>query len=736
MRRLCALAVAAICLAALPATAQTVRVKSGEHADFSRLVLYFPDRPQYQLAKVEGGVELRAGRDRSYNVSDVFRLIPRSRIAGLGMVDGALRVDLACDCPVEVVDYAPQILVLDVHDPVETQIAGRPGPWRTGELVRPLDSAEASTPDPDTLPEPLRPSGLLMPRPAALVPGRLAALPRQHQDDVSPKPAPLPAELSARNDQIVAGLAKQISRAAAQGLLEADLSATERLVEKATPKPAEPEEAHEEPAPREAPPIASGAHVSVRTSIDRDLGERFSRAIQEATGNACLPDSTFDVLEWKKTGYDGSDIARYRAALTDEFDRPAPAAVTDFARHLVALSFGAEAAALIGAFPEDVEDRDVLLVMADIVDHGRARKPGPLASQLGCPTAAALWATMALDELPAETEIDTNAVVSAFSALPLHLRRHLGPGLAERFLRAHMPDVARSLREAIARAPGEHGAAFEMLDVKLELEDGHDKAADKRLEALTEDGRSVEALALSVERQVKAGERVAPETIENLGALAHELKGNPMATRLKRAEIGALTVNTTYDQALDELERAAKSHIVAPEDVPAIETDIYRAAAEDGPDAAFLRLAFRADKVLGTDDAARDVRRALAQRLLRHRLAEQARALVIHPDVVPTLEDRLILAEAALYEDRLDIATGYIAGLTEARAEALRARIAAAADRAAVTESEPAVAVAAPAEIAPAVTLEKSRNLLQTSTAARERLRQLLSGAQGKAAEG
>ena len=85
------LLVAMACAAALPAVAQTVRVKSGEHEDFSRLVLYFPERPEYEVVETDGGYELRADGAYSYDVDGVFRLIPRDRIAGLGMVGGALR---------------------------------------------------------------------------------------------------------------------------------------------------------------------------------------------------------------------------------------------------------------------------------------------------------------------------------------------------------------------------------------------------------------------------------------------------------------------------------------------------------------------------------------------------------------------------------------------------------------------------------------------------------------------
>ncbi len=734
MRRLRVLLVVLAGLAAVPAAAQTVRVKSGEHEDFSRLVFYFPERPDYELVETDGGYELRAGADYAYDTSDVFRLIPRDRVAGLGMVDGALRIELACNCPAEVVDYAPRILVLDVRDPQRTDPeaaapAGRPGPWRNAERLRPATAAPRSSV------AIARFDGLAMPRPTPLLPGALAES-AGAGTTATAAAAPEVAVSNPPADAIVGDLLAQIGRAASQGLLEADLSATKRLVEKATPKPVDaPEpEAPKTPVPA---PSATGSHVAIRTSIDRDLGERFGRLVRDATDAACLPNSAFDVLEWKRTGFDGADLAAYRAKLIGEFDAADPAAVRDLARHLIALTFGAEAAAVLRVFPDGVKDRDLLLTLAEIVDHGHAAGPTQLDGQFGCPTAAALWSALAQEEIPPGAEIDTGAIVSTFSALPLHLRRHLGPDLAERFIRAGMTPVALSLRNAIARAPGAHGERFELLEVELETDPD---AADERLQALAETGRSAEALALSIERQSSAGRTVASDTLENAAAMAYELKGTDLAARLKRAEIEALIVNGTYDRALDELRRAVKSGMAEAELERELTADTYLAAARSGPDADFLRLAFRADKVLGVDEAGLEARRALAERLLKHRLGGQARALVSQEQILPTVRDRLILSEAALYDGRADVALGYVMGLHDPRAEALRGRIAVAERRAGLAAAAEAPANAPAAEAAPptarGVTLQNTRTLLQSSTAARARLKALLSGNAVSGAEG
>lgn len=83
------------------AEAAVVTVKSGEHADFSRLVLFLPRGAEWQLEEAERAVtvSLPGPASHRFEVSGVFELIPRDRIAGLLQTDGnRLRVALNCAC--------------------------------------------------------------------------------------------------------------------------------------------------------------------------------------------------------------------------------------------------------------------------------------------------------------------------------------------------------------------------------------------------------------------------------------------------------------------------------------------------------------------------------------------------------------------------------------------------------------------------------------------------------------
>ena len=616
--RLLALAVAL--LSAGAASAQEVRVRSGEHADFSRLVLYLPEPADIRTEPGEGAFEAAFDRDWGFDLGEVFRLIPRDRIAGATAPEpGHLRLDLACDCPVDVERLSDTIYKIDVSEPAEDTMQA---------TVPPAIDETGSDPEPSAVP----PLPAMMPEmPTALLPGGL------RKPFEPPADEPTPRSDSVATPRARETLVGQVARAASQGLVEADITLPESPAEGAAhEEPSEPADeaiAEAEPAQQSAPP-SDDQHVAVRTSIDRDMGLNAHTAIGEVTGGPCLDPSLFDVAAWLPES-PGAGISAKRAGVIGEFDAADPEAVATLARAYIALSFGAEASAVLSGFGVEVPDADVLHAMADIVDGHGTDRPGRLRGQLDCPTSGALWAALALPQLP-EGEIDASHVVMAFSALPVHLRRHLGPDLAERFLDRGDSDTAAALRNAIARAPDGDGAGAELLDVRLDLDAGRDAAADDRLAAIVErtEGRSAEAVTLLIERRLAAGERVDDALVASAASLARELKGTEAAARLTELEIAVRTARREIDLALDLLARASAAETVTQETAAALRGGAYSAAADSLDDARFLILAVGADEALGRTPEEMAARLVVGERLAALGLVDHAREL--HPGIAGT----------------------------------------------------------------------------------------------------
>ena len=98
---------AALAVAGTFAEAESVRVLSGEHEDFSRIVLLFDERTGWKQTETLGGFEVEFDRKGiSLDLSRVFEKIPRDRIDNVEFRanDGILRLDVTCDCVLEIFD--------------------------------------------------------------------------------------------------------------------------------------------------------------------------------------------------------------------------------------------------------------------------------------------------------------------------------------------------------------------------------------------------------------------------------------------------------------------------------------------------------------------------------------------------------------------------------------------------------------------------------------------------------
>ena len=122
-----------------PAAAQVVTVKSGEHGDFTRIVLSLPVSGDWRLGRTPDGYEVAITQGRpNYDLSDVYRLIKPDRLRSIWADPGTglLQLGIGCSCHVIPFEFGPSNLVIDIREgspPVgssfEVPLAGG-GHWR------------------------------------------------------------------------------------------------------------------------------------------------------------------------------------------------------------------------------------------------------------------------------------------------------------------------------------------------------------------------------------------------------------------------------------------------------------------------------------------------------------------------------------------------------------------------------------------------------------------------------
>lgn len=744
-----------------PLHAEPVRIRSGEHGSFTRIVAEAGAAEGWALGRTaEGGYELWLGEGAEYDLADAFRLIGRDRVATLapGAAPGSLVLGLGCDCHATAFVTAGGALVIDVADgpaaagsPFETplpapgqdegrdtaQAAARSGsgePDRGGHApgfaaaatadprlalfwrgVRPADGGAAIGEDEAPPPEAISAGG--DPGPSSVTPASVAPAPATAAepgpaaepapdgsvttalpaapDDAATEPVATHGDLSAdagaapkpevpvaaapsmsgaphlpdsRVTEAQSELLRQLGRAASQGLVELETEPRRTQDDATPPQP----DAASGPQGDGAAPAPEALPVHAETSVDREAPATPARPPVTAEGDPCLPDAPFDIPAWGDGRPFAAQLADRRAALVGEFDRPSPEAVVALARFYLHFGFGAESRAVLAAFGATPDDGPVLDGMSRILD-GEAPGPGTgFAGMTGCNTSAALWAVMALPELPPAAEVDTGAVTRAFSALPVHLRRLLGPGLVERLAAAGDHDAARTVRNAIARVPAAGGPALDLVEARIALASGDPEAGERLLDPLAgaNDPLSPEALVLSIRSRLDRGEAVAPALADSAGALAFERQDGPEGPLLASLHVLARASTGDFGAAFAALR-----------DWPGDGSDALRAAtagrllamlADSADDRTFLALYFDHRDLVEASAPDLLLRLDLGERLARAGFPGETRR-VLKGEPGFTERGRRLLARAALDEFDPAGALAEIAGLAGPEADLLRA---------------------------------------------------------------
>ncbi len=708
------------------ALAEPLYIRSGEHADFTRLYIRFGTVPEWSFGRVEGGYELRShGAKDGYALEPVFEFIPKTRIFAAENRGGGrlfLAVDCICHADVFAVgsglvvdiktgsapaqnpfnEALPGLAVASTEDPA---VVGSPSPragsafpltlgthlpaartvhaWVDGLAVDPSSRRSPVDPPPET-------AAISDPLATSSPPGHTeTAYGDGHDGSSDPHETGEESETgthdpggSERALALQAELVTQIGRAVSMGLVEADLSDTAERVASAHPDPTDETEALADPVAVAPDPLvglevaADAGNMRIETAIDRNRSPSEGHLPQTADGAGCRPEGDFDISAWGEPPHAGGSRTLPRDSLIGEFDAADHQGVARLARNYIYLTFGAEAQALLTAFEIGGEDAVLLTAMADIMDKGRTDLPVPAANQLACDGRVALWALLARPAASRGDLIDREAVLTGFAELPLHLRRHLAPVLAGRFLDIGDTDTASAVRNTVSRAPGDHGEGFAMMEAEISIGLGDpDRGTRLFNEVATNDGsRAPDAVVRLIDTAIETGRPLPDKIAITAGSLAFEARGTAMGRELARVQVRAIAHSGDVLGALDAARDAAEDHGLDAETILTLRGEIFALAA--GVDAApvFLQSVLSGPLDLGESPEASATRRIVASRLIELGLPGPARSILSATTGVPEPEDRLLYAEAFLREHRPELAIGYLAGLNDAEATALRAK--------------------------------------------------------------
>lgn len=658
---------------AIPAAAQDIGIRSGEHDGYTRLVLDMPARAEWTLLEDARHPVLIFEQPWTFDTGDVFDRIARNRLVALQQPEpGHLQLDLACDCDLNVFWHSDAMLVVDIADgmPANDRITPRVRPEATPEQAVTSDNGDGAHIAAETVWPRVR-------RSATLTQNRLippASRPQDGSEAVLANDEMQQIEALARKREQVM---EQLGRAASQGLLSPNVNWPEAGARRTEHDSPSMDTAVEAPATDEPPAEKHSAldNIRAQSSIDRDFlkqGPVISGTTGE--GQTCLPEALVRVSDWGEETPFGKQIGPLNARLYGEFDKPNETVALQLARLYVYFGFGAEALRTLRLIETPSEGREITLTMAEILAAGHAPPDSPLAGQLECASSVALWAAMSAPNLPENTPIETDAILRGFSALPLHLRRYIGPPLSQRFLSAGRPDTANRILRILDRGPEPDSPEIGLAKAEAKLAEGAVKEAGETLDEVVEKAAepSARALVRRIETLWQDGGEISFEMAQLAGAYASETRDTPIHKNLLWAHVAALAASGAFHQAFEEVDRIRSKGDAVRE---GLLNDVMGRLAAQAEDLDFLQYAL--PPASGpVPELSTSVANATAARLLDLGFAEPALAYLRGGAKVPHHRQRQIQrARAALHLAKPRQAEVELLGLEGADINLLRAEI-------------------------------------------------------------
>lgn len=585
--------------AAAATMAQTLRVRSGEHGDYTRLVVQVPKGVAWELHQQPDGARLSVALESAVFETDaVFERLSDKRLTSVSQAQPGAALDIAfgCDCVATAFLHRQTMVVIDI----------------SANAFKPAPKVDLSAPI--WLPE------------------------RQH--------SPRPVTEHSSNDPVTP--LQKLSRRDLENLLisrvlqGADRDAVDLQLS--------------DPGPRRTTtldPMKIPANLTQNLHVTSILDE-----VQAITGlpdpqiyrqPKCIPDAELGFETWSGDQPFEREVAHLRRGLFQEFDRVDPERAVSLAKLYTYYGFGAEARQVLRLMPEQSIATRRISAIADAADDRPATQPNPFSGQQRCDGIAALWAL--LTEKTLRPDANLNAIERAFARLPQHLRRHFGPQLAELLVEAEKLEASRRVLRAAERVEGQDRPALTLAQARVADAEGNTDQAKELLSDVTKspaaDEEAALALARLVEKRWSDREGLSQREVDLAAAYSVELRRSQRGPMMVRTHALALALNHQFDEAIAVVHAAEMDS-----DWLRTHDQVARLLAERADDITFLRhtLIMTPDMQSELD---LDTAISMSERLVALGFGERAYALANRPPDQAQRQGRARLrAQVALLKGR------------------------------------------------------------------------------------
>lgn len=640
-----------------PAHAVPVKVQSGEHDGFTRLVFEMPEKATQWAVSGQGRIyEIEVvSEDVEFSTNSVFSRITRSRLAAISSTgrDNKLILELNCDCRIRSQPFGERYVILDIVDPPTLvdrreqkdfsfglepvgRSQGRQFRFSQADVKLPKRSA---TPVSDLIGEALSPARFME---------REASLKVSLQE-----------------------LIQEFGRAVSLEVLEAvppkrpERRPADRRVSdpKADISAANTRDASTQPEPDRRPTLANMSTYSEVTLFSsgqtNDPGN---------SGTGCLPAADLDISAWADDAPISGQISSLRSRLYREFDQVDQKTAKQLARLYIHFSFGAEARQVMTLTA--LEGAETLKALSKVVEGGTSVS-SVLPAQAGCSGLGSFWAVLA--DADVYTDENVLGVVRTFNDLPRHLREYFAPRLSTRLAEMGYVEAAELVLNAVERVTADPEAGLQVAKANVARAQNDQDAAFRSLAEVSGSNSEltpralVDLIDLHVERQLPPAE----DLIALVGAFAVELGEAPIGAELRRAHFLARLEGSQFSEALSVLREIEGADGIASADT--LRDTFGLRLAERAGDFEFVSLMVQ-NELTEPEKFSSQVSLTLATRFFDLGFLQESQKMVQYArDLVGSPDRQKLLARIALDENSPRRAEAALLGMDDDVANRLRA---------------------------------------------------------------
>ncbi|MEP3638577.1 MAG: hypothetical protein ABJN14_15105 [Paracoccaceae bacterium] len=521
MTKLVTLTIYLICAFASTLHAQTINVRAGDHATFTRLVFYVDKSIIWNVNEETSEIDINfsnfAGK---IDHSKVFEPISRNRISNISSQGNFIKLKISCTCNYRVsrvfstyryIDIISEPHVNEEFSNASDVIIAKA---KKRSLIQRDEEKEKFS---DVFSLPIYEGYSTFSNSS----DRISSVSEIDTASENPNPWPEP----------VSGISRSLGQIISQGTLNHRTALSQTAQSK-----------------RE--------ETNLSNIITTDPNSFLNQSELSLPEFSCGSFENFSITDWKNSSNFNYDISQLRAQIFSEFDDIDALSVENLAKTYIYYSFGLEAYQVL-SFLDDASSNYLILSELSMIVDGNFETAAPTVLKMrNCGDFFTLLNFLIEEDPQKFSEFEIDRALLSLNSLPLHLRTIFGLKFSLVLSESGDDASARSAIISVERGQPDNMSEINLTKSVLDQNSGNSETSIVTLKKLS-NGHSRHSLKSAIELTkslLEQGKEVPEQILDLLTAYAVEFRGSKIESQIHKSIILASSSIGDHHRAFNDLE--------------------------------------------------------------------------------------------------------------------------------------------------------------------------------------